>query len=125
MSNSQLNKLESAIKYATEVTLKLPPNVISDCNGETNFPNKILLTDRLVSNLRIDFANNLLANIKLSKTQLHKIAQSSQFLGRRLGLSLKTVLPLMKNILKPLTKSVLIPLALTATLSATATATQK
>ena len=30
------------------------------------------------------FANNSSANIKLSKTQLHKIVQSGGFLGRRL-----------------------------------------
>ena len=39
------------------------------------------------------FANNSLANIKLSKTQLHKIAQSGGFLGKLLG-------PLLKNWLK-------------------------
>ena len=54
------------------------------------------------------------ANIKLSKTQLHKIGQSGGFLGRLLGPLPKTGLPLMKNVLKPLGKSVLIPLGLTA-----------
>ena len=54
------------------------------------------------------------ANIKLSKTQLHKIGQSRGFLGRLLGPLPKTGLPLMKNVLKPLGKSVLIPLGLTA-----------
>ena len=60
------------------------------------------------------FANNSSANIKLSKTQLHKIGQSGGFLGRLLGPSLKTGLPLIGNVLKPLAKSVLIPLELTA-----------
>ena len=50
--------------------------------------------------------------MKLSKTQLHKIGQSGEFLGRSLGPLPKTVLPLMKNLLKPLAKSVLIPLGL-------------
>ena len=64
--------------------------------------------------LRKAFANNSSANIKLSKTQLHKIGQSGGFLGRLLGPLLKTGLPLMKNVLKPLAKSILIPLGLTA-----------
>ena len=45
--------------------------------------------------------------MKLSKTELSKIVQSGEFLGRLLEPFLKTGLPLMKNILKPLAKSVL------------------
>ena len=40
--------------------------------------------------------------------------QSGKFLGRLLGLLLKTGLPLIKNVIKPLTESVLILLGLTA-----------
>ena len=40
--------------------------------------------------------------------------QSGGFLGKLLGLLLKTGLPLMKNVTTQLTKSVLIPLGLTA-----------
>ena len=69
--------------------------------------------------LRKVFANNSSANIKLSKTQLHKIGQSGGFLCRHLKPLLKTGLPFMKNILKPLAKSVLIPLELTAAASVT------
>ena len=60
----------------------------------------------------------LSANIKLSKTQLHKTEQSGGFSGRRLGPSLRTGLSLIGNVLKPLPKSVLIPLGLTAAASA-------
>ena len=49
-------------------------------------------------------------NIKLSKTQLHKIGQSGGILGRLVGQLLKNCLPLMKNVLKSLAKSDLIPL---------------
>ena len=56
------------------------------------------------------FANNSLANIKLWKTQLHKIGQSGGFLGIPLGPFLKTGLPLTGNVFKPWAKSVLIPL---------------
>ena len=45
--------------------------------------------------------------------------QSGGFLGRLLGLLLKTGFPLMKNGIKPLDKSVLIPLGLTAAALAT------
>ena len=87
-------------------------------DNETNFSHKLLLTNRQVSNLRQAFANPLLADIKLSKTQLSKIIQSGGFLGRLLGQLLKTGLPLISNVIKPLAKSVLIPLGLTAAASA-------
>ena len=41
----------------------------------TNFPNKLLLTNRQVSNLRKAFANYLSTDIKLSKTQISKMIQ--------------------------------------------------
>ena len=55
LSDSQLNKLKSAIKNKTEVVLRLSSNMISD--DEANFPHKLLLTNRQVSNLRKAFAN--------------------------------------------------------------------
>ena len=75
MSNSQLSKLKSGIKNGTEVTLKLSSNVVSDSNDEKNFPRKLLLIDTQDSILRKAFANNPSANIKISKTQLHKIGK--------------------------------------------------
>ena len=77
-------------------------NTIGD--NETNFPHKLLLTNRQVSNLRKVFANHSSTDIKLSKTQTSKMAQSRGFLGRLLGPSLKTGLPLTKNMIKPLAK---------------------
>ena len=44
LSNSQLNKLKSAIKNQTEVVLRLSSNMIG--NNETNFAHKMLLTNR-------------------------------------------------------------------------------
>ena len=114
MSNSQLNKLKSGIRNRTEVTLNLSLSVIGDSNDEINIPHELLLTDRQVSRLRKAFTNNSSANIKLSKTQLSKMKQLGVFLGRLLGLLLRTGLHLMENVLKPLAKSVLIPLGLTA-----------
>ena len=115
LSNSQLNKLKSAIKNEAELVLRLWSNMIGD--DEINFPHK-LLTNRQVANLRKAFANYLSTDIKLSKTQISKMIQSGGFLGRLLGPLLKTGLPLMKNVIKPLAKSVLIPLGLTAAASA-------
>ena len=116
LSNSQLNKFKSAIKNETEVVLRLSSNMIGD--NETNFPHKLLLTNRQVSNLRKAFANHSSTDIKLSKAQLSKMIQSGGFLGRLLGPLLKTRFPLILNVIKPLAKIVLISLGLTATASA-------
>ena len=112
-----LKKLKSAIKNETEVVLRLSSNMIGNSDDKINFPHDSLLTNREVGNLRRAFANNLSADIKLSKTQISKMIQSRGFLGRLLGPLVKTGLPLMKNVIKPLAKSVLISLELTAAAS--------
>ena len=61
LSNSQLNKLKSAIKNETEVVLRLSSNMIGD--NESNFPHKLLLTNRQVDIKKLS---------KLSKTQLFR-----------------------------------------------------
>ena len=106
-----------------EVTLNLSSN--SDSNGETNFPHRLLLTYTRVSRLRKNFTNNSSANIKLSKTQLHKMDQLGEFLGRFQRPLLKTVFSLIKNVLETLAKSVLIPLGSTAAPSVIDAAIQK
>ena len=116
LSNSQLNKLKSAIKNEAGVILRLSLNIIGD--DETNFPHKLLLTNRQVENFRKAFANKSSTDIKLSKTQLSKMVQSRGFLGRLLGPLLKTGLPLIKNVITPLAKSILITLGLIAAASA-------
>ena len=118
LSNSQLNKLKSAIKNKIEVVLRLSPNMIGESNDEANFPRELLLTDRQVSATRKAFSNNSLADVKFSKTLLSKMIQSGGFLGKLLGPLLKSGLPLIKNVIKPLTKIILIPLGLTAAASA-------
>ena len=50
--------------------------MIGYSNDETNFPHKLILTDTEVSKIRKAFANDSLANIKFSKTQLSKMIQS-------------------------------------------------
>ena len=66
LSNSQLNKLMPAIKNESEVVLRLSSDMIGD--NKTNFPHKLWLTNRQVTNLRKVFANKSSADIKLSKT---------------------------------------------------------
>ena len=99
--------MKSATDNATEVTLIISSNMIGSSNDEANF------------------ANNLLASIRLSKTQLSESMLSGGFLSRLLGPLLKTVLPLMKNVVKPLVKNVLIPVGLTAAASAANACIQK
>ena len=116
LSNSELNKLKSAIKNETEVVLRLSSNIIGD--NETNFPHELLSTDRQVSTLHKSFVNNSSVDIKLSKTQLSKMIQSGGFLSRLLGPLLKAGLLLIKNAIKLLPKSALVPLGLIAAASA-------
>ena len=93
--------------------------MIGNSDNKINFSQEVLLTNRQVVSHRKSFANNLSTDIKISKTQLFKMIQLEEFLGKVIGPLLKTGLPLMNNIIKPLAKSVLIPLKLTATASAT------
>ena len=118
LSNLQLNKLKSATKNATDVTLTSSSNMIG--TNETSFPYNLLLTYRQVSSLRKFFANKSSVNIKLSKIQLSlsEIIQSGRFLGSFLKQLMKVNLSLMKNVLKPSAKSLLKPLGLTAAASA-------
>ena len=100
LSDSQLNKLKLGIKDGTEVTLKISSSIVDDSNGKNNFLQEFLFTNTQDLRLRKAFPNSYLANIKLSKTQFHKIGQSGGFLVRMLV-------------------SVLIPLGSTAAGSAT------
>ena len=56
--------------------------MIGNLNDETNFPYKLLLTNRVakVANLRKAFANKSSTDIKLSKTQLSKMIHQEDFL---------------------------------------------
>ena len=85
-------------------------------NDETNFLRKLLLTNTQVANLRKAFVGKSSTDIKLSKAQLSKMIQSREFLGRLLGQIIKTLLPLIENLIKTLTKLIL--LGLTAAVSA-------
>ena len=110
LSDSQLNRLKSAVKNNQGTTLRMKARMFS----ANNLPYELLLTTRQTTKLRNAIENNMATDIKLSKAQISKIIQSGGFLGKLLGPLLKTGLPLIKNVIKPLAKSVLIPLGLTA-----------
>ena len=97
-SNSQLNKLKSAVKSNEGTTLRMNARMF---NGN-NLPHELLLTTRQTTKLRNALENNMSTDIKLSKTQISKIIQSGGFRGKILGPLLKTGLPLLKSVIKPL-----------------------
>ena len=113
LSDTQLEKLKTAVKDKTGTTLRISLKMF---NGN-DLPHELLLTTRQKTKLRNTFNNNMSTDLKLSRAQISKIIQSEEFLGRLLGPLLKTGLPLTKNVIKPLDKSVLIPLGLTAAAS--------
>ena len=119
MSSSQLKKLESAIKSGAEVILNLSSNVTGNCNDETNFLHGLLLTNTQLSKFRKSWVNRSLANLKLSKAQLHKIGWSGGFISRFSWQLLKVALALVGNVLKLLAKRVLMSWGLTAAASTT------
>ena len=98
LSNSQLNKLKSAVKSKQGTTLRMNARMF---NGN-NLPHALLLTTRQTTKLRNAIENNMPADIKLSKAQISKIIQSGGFLGKILGPLLKIGLPLLKSVIKPL-----------------------
>ena len=125
LSNSQLNKLKSAITKWNRSNFKFLSSIIGGSIAENNFPHKLLLTNTHISTPLKPSANNSATNLKLSKTQLHRIGESGGLLGRLLGPLLETGLSLIGNLLKPLGKSVLITTELTAAVSATDKAIHK
>ena len=100
LSNSQLNKLKSAIKNGTDVVLRLSLNMVGNSDHESKFPHKLLLINRKILRLRKAFANHISVDIKLSKAQLTKM-QKGVFLKFLMPL-LKSGLPLLKSAVKPL-----------------------
>ena len=84
-------------------------------DDETNFPHKLLLTNRQVANLDKALPDKSSTDIKLSKTQISKMIQLGGFPGPLLKTGLKRTL--IKNVIKASAKSVLISLGLTAAAS--------
>ena len=49
LSNSQANKLKSAVQNKTEVVLRSSSNMIGNSDDKINFPHELLLTNRQVA----------------------------------------------------------------------------
>ena len=65
LSNSQLNKLKSSIRNETDVVLRLSSTMIGNSENKTNFPHKLLLTNRQTANLGKAFGNHTSTDTKL------------------------------------------------------------
>ena len=89
LSNSQLNKLKSAVKNRQGTILRMNARMFS----ANNLPHELLLTTRQITKLRNAIENNMSTDIKLSKAQISKIIQSGDLLGKLLGPLIKTGLP--------------------------------
>ena len=87
--NSQLNKLKTAAKNQTGVTLRINIKMFN----RKNLTHELLLTRRRQTKSRSGFEKNMSTDIKLSKAQIPKIVQSGGSLGLVLS---KIVGPLMK-----------------------------
>ena len=81
LSDSQLNKLKSAVKNKQGTTLSM---------SARTFLTELLLTTQQKTELRNAVENNMATDIKLSKAQTSKIIQSEGFLDKFLGPLLKT-----------------------------------
>ena len=117
LSDTQLKKLEAAVKDKTGTTLRMSFKMF---NGK-DLPHELLLTTRQKTKLRNAFNNNMSTDLKLSKAQISKIIQSGGFLGSLLS---KLAGPLMK-VAVPLAKNILAPLGITAAASAIDAGIQK
>ena len=80
LSDSQLNKLKSALKNKQGVTLRMSAKMF---NGN-NLPHELLLTTKQTTKLRNAIEHNMATDIKLSKAQISKKIQSGRFLGKLL-----------------------------------------
>ena len=77
LSDTQLEKLKTAIKNKTGTTLRMSLKM-SDGN---DLPDELLLTKRQKAKPRNAFNNNMSTDLKLSRDQISKTNQSGGFLG--------------------------------------------
>ena len=77
LTNTQLNKLKSAVKNKAGTILRLNKKNFE----EEELPHELFLTTRQTTKIRNAFANNMLTDIKLSNAQISKIIQSDGSFG--------------------------------------------
>ena len=96
LSDSQLNKLNAAVKNRQGLTLRMNIKIF---NGN-NLLHESLLTTRQKTKLTNALENNISTDIKLSRAHVSKMIQSGGFLGALLskfaGPLMKVVVPLAK-----------------------------
>ena len=101
-SDSQLNKLKTAVKNQTGVTLRMNIKIFYG----NNLPHELLLTTRQKTKLRNAFENSMPTDINLSKSQISNVIQSGgfscSFFSKLTGSLMTVAVPLEKNILTPL-----------------------
>ena len=102
LSDSQLNKLKSAVENKQRTTLRMNAKMFS----ANNLLNEFLLTTRQKTKLGNAIENNMATDTKLPQAQISKLIKSGRFLGKLLGPLLKTGLQSIKNAVKLLAKSV-------------------
>ena len=76
LTNTQLNKLKSAAKNKTGTILRSNKKNFED----EELPHELFLTTRQTTKIINVFANNLTADIKLSKAQMSEIIKSGDLL---------------------------------------------
>ena len=77
LSDSQLNKLKTAVNNQTGTTLRMNIRMF---NGN-NLPHELLRTAKQTTKLINAIENNMSSDIKLSKIQISEIIQSRGLLG--------------------------------------------
>ena len=117
LSNTQLKKLQHAVKDNTGTTLRINLKMLH----RNDLPHELLPMTRQKTKLRNVLNNNTSTNTKFSKAQVTKIIQSSGYLGSLLS---KLAGPLMK-VAVPSAKNILAPLGITAAVSAIDAGIQK
>ena len=76
LSHSQINKLNSAVKNQTGVILRMNIKIFDVNYNKNCYLKKVKKKKKKLKNA---FENNILTDIKLSKTQMSKIIQSGGF----------------------------------------------
>ena len=96
LTNTQLKKLETAVKNKAGTTLRMSLKMLDGDNS----PHESLMTTWQETKLRNTLSNNMSTDMKLSKAQISKIIQSGEFLGSLLsklaGPLMKVAIPLAK-----------------------------
>ena len=77
LTNTQLNKLKSAVKNKPGTKLRMNQKNF----GDEKLPHELILTTKESTKIRNAFANNISEDIKLSKPQVSKIIQSGGSFG--------------------------------------------